>query len=262
MRKPNRSKYIPKDEGAQMRWLENLFSKLAEREKRALLQIDEEEFRSLLETWNTVQQVRAELLAWRQHGAALTEMKNALLNSRELPWARASLPEFTPRRFEGEHQGSLLLRTDRMIRKFKLAPAYTVAQGVNLGVEIPSAPPATDWSVQQPVLRVQVMSGAGQVHIRWRKGPAERLRVHVDRGDGQGRRLLGETSRSPLVDTHPFPQAGAFWTYDGIYIFKDQPFGQASAPVQAPVKSKETSPAPTPATTPPAPPSGNSTETA
>ena len=120
-----------------------------------------------------------------------------------------------------------------IVRRWKAAPGYTQAIGLDLGIvgeEI-----NIDPAIAQPDLSVR-MNG-GRPEIDWNKQHMEALELEVDRGAGP--QLLTIVTSGSTVDEHPLPGPGqsAVWTYRAIYRLNNQRVGLWSDPVQIAVKA-------------------------
>lgn len=106
----------------------------------------------------------------------------------------------------------------------------------DLGV-IGSEQTAPDLATLQPALNVSVVSG--QVLIKWGWGGnrawLEACEIHVDRGDGQGYRLLTIDTTPNYTDTQAFPGALTKWYYKAVYRANDAQVGLWSLPVSVTV---------------------------
>jgi len=92
---------------------------------------------------------------------------------------------------------------------------------------------APDLTAVQPLITVAI--SGGHVLIKWNwQGHAAFLdlcEIWVDRGDGQGYKLLAFDSTPNYTDTQPLPASPAKWTYKAIYRVGDAQVGLWSSPV-------------------------------
>ena len=118
-----------------------------------------------------------------------------------------------------------------MLQRWKTAPGYTEAIGVDLGIV--GAEVQVDDAKLAPELRVKLLAGHPQ--IRGTLLGFDALEVHVDRGNGFA--LFDVSTGAPLADRHPLPPPGQslLWTYRAILREDNQRVGQWSKSVTVPV---------------------------
>jgi hypothetical protein len=118
-----------------------------------------------------------------------------------------------------------------LIAKIKKHPAYNEAIGQALGIEGAEVA-GPDFTTFGPKLRLE-QTGAGML-VRWgwqgKSAFVDMLELEVDRGDGQGFKLLAFDTTPNYLDT-TVPTTAAKWTYRAIYRVGDARVGQWSAPV-------------------------------
>ncbi|WP_043582495.1 hypothetical protein [Geminisphaera colitermitum] len=121
----------------------------------------------------------------------------------------------------------------RLAAQIKKSTFYSPAAGKELGIEAESRTPI-DWSKQRPELRFEIVGGV-LVRLHWKKGPAEGIRLEVNRGAGWG--PLADDTRSPYDDPAILPETATVWRYRGTYLYKDQQVGNLSLELAVPVQS-------------------------
>jgi len=121
----------------------------------------------------------------------------------------------------------ILPRLRALVRRIKVAAAYTVVLGLDLGIEasLPTPPPATS----KPTLTLRVLA-TGSVEIRWNKGVFDGVRVQSRRGTEVTWSELGTDARSPFTDTRAnlVPTAPEVRLYRLVYQRGESDFGAFS----------------------------------
>jgi hypothetical protein len=128
------------------------------------------------------------------------------------------------------------VRFRALVKQIKAHANYNPGIGEALGIEgaeITGPDLATLKAVLKPV------TSAGGVMVKWGwQGNAQfldALRIEVDRGDGQGFRLLAIDTTPDYNDTEAFPATPKKWTYRACYQLDDGNVGQWSDPVSVTV---------------------------
>jgi hypothetical protein len=116
-----------------------------------------------------------------------------------------------------------------LVRKLKAHANYNTSIGEALGIEGADVA-APDLATVKPLLKLSLVGGTTLVGWTW-QGHAKFLgsvELQVDRGDGQGWRLLTIDTTPGYQDTQPMPATPQQWKYRGIYRVGDQRVGQWS----------------------------------
>ena len=99
------------------------------------------------------------------------------------------------------------------------------------------APASTvpDQSMWQPTFKVKI--NANRVVIKWMKAYASALDLYVDRGNGDGFKLLATFINTTIEDVIDLPSGSApqVWKYRCIYRSGDRQVGMFSLPVDVTV---------------------------
>jgi hypothetical protein len=119
-----------------------------------------------------------------------------------------------------------------LVRKCKENPNYNQAIGEALGIHA-SAAAGPDFNTLHPLLKLGVFAAGVSVGWDWGgySGFLDSIELRVDRGDGQGEKLLTIDTTPGYNDTQALPAAPQKWTYRGCYRVGDQLVGQWSASV-------------------------------
>ena len=86
----------------------------------------------------------------------------------------------------------------------------------------------------KPILKTEMLGG--HPVIKWTKGHADSLDIHVNRNDGAGFIFLATDTQPDYVDTTPLPAGSASWDYKAIYSIADEIVGHFSDVVQVSVR--------------------------
>lgn len=123
-----------------------------------------------------------------------------------------------------------------LVKLIKANPNYNTGIGEMLGIE-GTQQTGPDLTTLQPVIEA-VLTG-NQVQVKWGWGGnrawLDLCELQVDRGDGQGYKLLAYDTTPNYTDTQPLPAAPAVWTYRAIYRVGDAQVGVWSNPVSVTV---------------------------
>jgi len=155
------------------------------------------------------------------------------------------LPQFVPPALPGASgtdpavvpvpEGALTRIFD-LIAQFKEHNGYDVTAGTDLGVE-GTAFSGPNFATLRPEISV-IISG-GKVEIKWTWGGfskfLDQCEIQVDRGDGQGWRVLTFDTTPGYTDTQAFPAAITQWKYRAIYRVDDIQVGLWSEAVSVAV---------------------------
>jgi len=114
-----------------------------------------------------------------------------------------------------------------LIQRIKNMPAYKEGVHGQL-LRIVGAEQIIDKDNLKPKLKGTL--DAGRPKIKWTKGPADALKIYVDRNDGQGLQFLTIDTEPYYIDTTPVPPTmdSVVWGYKGIYLIDDQEVGKYS----------------------------------
>ena len=114
-----------------------------------------------------------------------------------------------------------------LIQRIKNHPDYSPDNhGTLLGIIGPED--VIDLLNLKPELKIVL--DAGRPRIMWQKGPADGIKISVDRRDGQGYRFLTLDTKPDYIDSFPIPEGkdSVVWDYKGIYIINDEEVGKIS----------------------------------
>jgi hypothetical protein len=89
---------------------------------------------------------------------------------------------------------------------------------------------APDYATIHPLIAATASGGGVQIAWGWQGFGAflDLCEICVDRGDGQGFRLLAIDSTPGCEDSTPYPAVAARWSYKAIYRVTDHQIGQWS----------------------------------
>jgi len=125
-----------------------------------------------------------------------------------------------------------------LVQRIQLAPGYTDAIGLNLGINGPDggATAAAEASAK-PTAKAAALAGS-QVRIDFSKGDSDGVQVECRRAGESGWQPLGTDNYSPFVDMRPPMEAGKpeVREYRLRYVLHDEPFGEWSDIVSATTK--------------------------
>ncbi len=227
-----RSAYYPVRQGDQLAWLGNFAGKLPG--LAATLGLSNQQVSDAVNNCNWIIYVLQTWLpgvrTWALGAtAAGTEAQTGTGNDPQ------ALPVFTapalPNGTVAVNPGALD-RIFALVAQIKDGGKATDAICTNLNI-VGSALTVPDLSTVQPELKLTVT--ADHVHIKWGWGGngafLDQCEIQVDRGDGQGFKLLTFDTTPNYTDTQPFPASPAKWTYKAIYRVGDSQVGLWSATV-------------------------------
>lgn len=127
-----------------------------------------------------------------------------------------------------------LRRIFSLVQVIQEAPAYSDSIATDLGT-LGTEDAAPEFNTLQPVIKAVVRPDG--VFIDWGWGGhrdyLDQCEIHVDRGDGQGWRLLTFDTTPGYLDTHTRPAALTKWKYRAIYRVSDAQAGLWSAETDA-----------------------------
>ena len=119
-----------------------------------------------------------------------------------------------------------------LVQLSKANPNYNPAIGEALGIE-GAEHTGPDLTTVQP--KIDAIINGNQVNVKWgwagNSAYLDLCEIQVDRGDGQGFKLLTYDSTPNYTDTQPFPATPTKWTYKAIYRVDDAQVGIWSLPV-------------------------------
>lgn len=223
----NSPAWLPKAELEFIQWTQNFITRLTA--THAMYAIDENEILLLSQRHTQHKDLLAQsdtLTAWSKYlTAARRQLTDGAENGTIIISARTATPEQTV-------QTGLRRQIIRLADLIKKTGIYTPAQGKELGIEAEARTPV-DWSKQRPELRAEIIGGV-LVRVHWKKGPAEAIRLEVNRGAGWG--PLTDDLRSPYDDPASLPETPTLWRYRGTYLYKDQRVGATSEEIVIPVQ--------------------------
>ena len=129
-----------------------------------------------------------------------------------------------------------LNRLFALIQIIKDSGKATEAMATDLGI-IGSEAAAPNFTTLQPNLKARATASGVEIDWGWSGFAAflDALLIQVDRGDGQGYRLLVHDTTPGYKDTAPPPAALTRWSYRAIYIKDDAQVGLWSNPVNVTV---------------------------
>jgi hypothetical protein len=113
-------------------------------------------------------------------------------------------------------------------RRIKAHTAYTVADGFDLGIEIPTSKkvkPNSDFV--KPIISVKLIDG-GHPEINWKRNSMDALEIWVDRDDDKGFVLCEVDIKPNYTDEYPLPVKAALWRYKAIYRLDNKAVGKWS----------------------------------
>ncbi len=225
---PN-SSYYPSREGDQLTWFVNLQSKIptyytaldvsAARQAKLNLTLS-----WLIWTWQTLVPSR------RQDAPAAIAWRNQLASGTSDATTNVIPPMPGPVGLVGgvPYFGMLTWLFEE-ISRWKAAEGFTDNIGQSLAI-IGSQQLAPDYVTIHPLLTAVASGGSVKIGWGWQGFGAflDICEICVDRGDGQGFRMLAFDSTPGYEDSTPYPVAPIKWIYKAIYRKGDNQVGQWS----------------------------------
>lgn len=167
----------------------------------------------------------------RSASQQLTAWKNILRAGGNVPLSGAPLAPVFPTTVPPVAPG-IEQRFRDLAAAIKKHPNYNPSIGEALGIEGANHAPQSVQAAQ-PILKLE--QSGDHVLIRWSwngfRNIVDQCEIQVDRGDGQGWRLLTYDTTPDYMDTHPAPATGTRWKYRAIYRADDARVGIWSAEV-------------------------------
>lgn len=166
----------------------------------------------------------------------ITAFKNALRDGGGSLVA-PSIPLMPP--IPPDVQEDIFGRVRKLVRVIKGNLNYSESIGDSLRIIGEDTPdPSATW---KPILSVAFQASVPT--LKWKKGKSSGIKLWVDRGDGQGFRLLAINTKATYTDTHPLPPVGqtALWKYQAVYLLKDEEVGLISGVLDVTVTGKNVS---------------------
>jgi len=231
-KKMKRNNYYPSRQGDQLIWLVNFCNKLAGHATALGLTTGQVTAAVadcgwliyVLQTWLGTAR------AWAESATdAATEAQSGTGNAAQV------LPVFTapalPTGVTAVNPGGLD-RLFALIQQIKDSGKATETISTDLGI-IGSTDAGPDLDTVQPKIEATLTGNHSQIKWGWAGNGAflDMCEIQVDRGDGQGYRLLTYDTTPNYTDTQPFPATPAKWTYKAIYRVGDAQVGLWSLPV-------------------------------
>lgn len=119
-----------------------------------------------------------------------------------------------------------------LVQYIKKHANYNPGIGEALGIEGDEMS-GPDFDTLKPTLKPKVSASGVLVGWTWEgfQPFLDSIEIQVDRGDGQGFKMLTIDTTPGYTDTQPFPAAPQKWTYKAVFRVGDQRMGQWSDPV-------------------------------
>lgn len=121
-------------------------------------------------------------------------------------------------------------RVTNMVQRIKSHSAYTVTDGLDLGIEAPTSGAAELPAEVKPEITLKTGTG-GKPTIIWAKGAADGIAVYKDSGNGF--QFYDFDNHPNYDDKAPLPATATTWRYKVIYRKADEEVGQFSDVVTA-----------------------------
>lgn len=234
-KKMKHSKFYPRTQAEQVRWLANFINKLPSyatalglsTAQLAAIKGDCLWLIYVLGTW---------LTAVREWALGCTQAANMAQSG---SGGTQALPVFTAPTLPSTTTPVALGALDRifaLVQVIKQNSNCTDDIARDLGI-VGSEQTGPDPAALLPVITAEIISG--QVLVGWDWGGfgdwLDACEIHVDRGDGKGFVMLTIDTTPDYTDTQPFPAAPTKWIYKAIYRLGDAQYGLWSAPVSVTV---------------------------
>lgn len=226
--------YLPGSDDARAKWLLNFVAKLAVYAGKYSITDAEQTAMGVAERWFTG--ILAYLTQFQSFTGTVTSFKNALRNGLPAGQTLNPLSIPTPELPGEEPVPGIFIMVAAIVNKIKLNPAYSVADGTDMGIEGTEIIPP-DPATLTPVLSTRPGAG-GHPDVKWPKQNMPQLELHADRGTGLGWVKVDTFTQAHFIDPYPLPAPGqtALWRYRGIFCDHNQQMGQWSAIAEITVK--------------------------
>lgn len=123
---------------------------------------------------------------------------------------------------------AIFLRIKSIVNRIKSHLSYTIADGLDLGVEMPIAKKAKpNLNTIKPSIYVHLIEG-GQPEIVWTRNGMDALEIWVHRDNEEDFVKLDVDSKPNYTDTTELPIKAALWKYKAIYRMDDKIVGHWS----------------------------------
>lgn len=221
-----RQTFYPTRQSEQAVWLENFRKKLP-KEAAALGLEPKVVSDTVLDAGWLVYLLLTWLEGVRTHGKAATEtLELAQTGSGDDPLKLPELtPEPLPEGVQPRPPGSLK-RIFQLVADLRGKAACTSAIKAELGIDRPDEA-GPDLDTLRPEITATVTAKGVRIDWGW-QGHAKFLdqcEIHVDRGDGQGWRILTFDTTPGSIDNAPAPAVHTRWKYRAIYRIDDAQAG-------------------------------------
>ena len=216
---------IPKNEGSQPVWLENFAAKIPLQGPNVGLLATE--ITSAVNDCNYLKAIYLQVLKQlRTSTQTMTSYKNLIKNGTGTGMPFPSLPVFGA--LPTAVLPGVIARLRALIARIMNHPAYTVAIGIDLGIDGTSSPAPTEPSAP-PVFHV-TDTNAGNVTLPWEKDGWTGVKVQSRHPTDATWTDLGTDLFSPFVDTRPLAVANQpeIREYRMIYLDGDATTGDWS----------------------------------
>jgi len=120
----------------------------------------------------------------------------------------------------------IFVRVKSLTKRIKGHLGYTIADGMDLGIETASTKTAKpNLNTIKPNIVLRLIEG-GQPEIIWKRNSMNALEIWVDRGNGF--EFCDIDTKPNYVDEHPLPENAELWKYKAIYRVDDKIVGHWS----------------------------------
>lgn len=114
-----------------------------------------------------------------------------------------------------------MLRVKSLVNRIKSNINYTVADGLDLGIESTATKKAKpNVDTIKPMLKIKLSKG-GQPEIIWTKSGMDAIEIWVKRANDDNFTLLNIDTKPNYIDKHPLPEKAEHWQYKAIYRLDD-----------------------------------------
>ncbi len=218
--------YLPKPDADRVLWLNNFNAKLpAYMSKYGLTPNDELDVANISSDFAYRLQATHMVNAYNKQWTAY---KNALRDG--LPAGAEVQPPMPP------NLGSVpvavapggFTRIQTLVKRIKASSAYSVADGLDMGIE--GVETVVDYTTLTPQVSIRTGSG-GFPEIVWAKQGMDGIAIYKDNGDTRGFVLYDLDNHPNWQDKHALPPAGQseIWKYKIIFRTNDEEVGQWSS---------------------------------